>query len=367
MLLYRTTSDTSSDIPLACLSEHTFGVRALAFSHDSHWLCSLGDVHDGGFFLWSIDSKTGHMRLNSSNRCTTAESIAWMGGSVVSVGTRHVKVWRLNELSSPSKQQRFGIEAVSDGVSASPGPKIFTGRNCLLGPLKDEVFTCVAGISECSAILCTQRGAICLLDDTDRAQRLEKIGQANHGISCITVDKSSDLIWIGDKSGIINAILLPPLLQPSKVSSLPRCTLKPNSNIDFKQQHNAGIVAIGCFQNRVIAVDDRRTLFISEVKSNNDEAAVGHVVKRMPAHNAAALGAIVLQEPNKFQSNFLTYCQNGTVLFWSWNGTCQNMLDIDMAKPLPAAGSAEENELRVLRFNEKFDTLVSGDKLGYLR
>ena len=41
------------------LTEHSnFGIRSVAFSPDSRWLCSLGNINDGFIFLWSI-SKNG--------------------------------------------------------------------------------------------------------------------------------------------------------------------------------------------------------------------------------------------------------------------------------------------------------------------
>src|SRR5271169_665927 len=98
----------SSDCPLVILNEHTFGVSAVAFSPDARYLASIGAPNDGFLYVWSINTRTGAARLHSSNKCTSfIRGMVWMGGSIITVGTRHVKVWRVEDgvTSSPSKQK----------------------------------------------------------------------------------------------------------------------------------------------------------------------------------------------------------------------------------------------------------------------
>jgi WD40 repeat protein len=76
--------ESSSDHPLAILNEHTFGVRAVAFSPDSRYLASLGTMNDGFLYIWAINVKTGTTRLHSSNKCTSfIKDIAWMGNNLI--------------------------------------------------------------------------------------------------------------------------------------------------------------------------------------------------------------------------------------------------------------------------------------------
>lgn len=76
--------DTSSDTPLAILNEHTFGVRAVAFSSDQKYLASLGSPNDGFLYVWSINQRTGAPKLHSSNKCTTSiKQMIWLGNSIV--------------------------------------------------------------------------------------------------------------------------------------------------------------------------------------------------------------------------------------------------------------------------------------------
>ena len=76
--------DNSSDTPLAILNEHTFGVRAVAFSPDQRYLASLGSPNDGFLYLWSINHRTGAAKLHSSNKCTSfVKQMLWLGKSIV--------------------------------------------------------------------------------------------------------------------------------------------------------------------------------------------------------------------------------------------------------------------------------------------
>lgn len=76
--------ELSSNIPLSIITEHSFGVRSLAFSPDSQYLATLGDMNDGFLFVWAINSKTGSARLHSTNKCTsTIHDMAWVGNNLV--------------------------------------------------------------------------------------------------------------------------------------------------------------------------------------------------------------------------------------------------------------------------------------------
>ena len=76
--------DTSSDTPLVILNEHTFGVRAVAFSPDQKYLASLGTANDGFLYVWSINQRTGAAKLHSSNKCTSfIKQMIWLGSSIL--------------------------------------------------------------------------------------------------------------------------------------------------------------------------------------------------------------------------------------------------------------------------------------------
>lgn len=76
--------DGSSDVPVAILNEHTFGVKAVAFSPDGRYLASIGQPNDGFLYIWSINTRYGTAKLHSSNKCTSSiRQMIWLGNNVV--------------------------------------------------------------------------------------------------------------------------------------------------------------------------------------------------------------------------------------------------------------------------------------------
>ena len=84
MLIYSTAKDAPSDVPLSILTDHTFGVRGLAFSSDSQYLATLGDTNDGFLFVWSVSLKSGAAKLHSTNKCTSSiRDMCFMGQTLI--------------------------------------------------------------------------------------------------------------------------------------------------------------------------------------------------------------------------------------------------------------------------------------------
>lgn len=73
------------------LTEHSFGVRSLAFSSDSQYLATLGDMNDGFLFVWAINLRTGAAKLHSTNKCTSfIRDMCWMGQTLI---TYEISIW----------------------------------------------------------------------------------------------------------------------------------------------------------------------------------------------------------------------------------------------------------------------------------
>ncbi|KAL8672765.1 MAG: hypothetical protein Q9168_002791 [Polycauliona sp. 1 TL-2023] len=282
ILVFSTAPSASPDIPVACLTEHTFGVQAIAFSSDSRWLCSLGDLHDGGLFLWSMNQKTGALKLDSSNRCTTADTVAWMGTNVITVGTRHVKVWRFEQPSSPTKCRR-GLESVNDSSHASPVPKTLAGRNVLLGALKDAVFTCAVAIAEDAAVLCTHDGAVCLLDDANRSQRLCQVTKKEYSIACVTLDPSSRVVWLGGKGAEPEPLPLTSIFAARDPSLAAEKVKSPPLLGECKEREGLNICAICYTDDKLVTINTSR----EDVKLRDGSllALDGHVEQAIRGHD----------------------------------------------------------------------------------
>ena len=65
----------------------------------------------------------------------------------------------------------------------------------------DSAMTCVVGISDDKALVCTEKGDICLFDDTHC--RLMKVANAEFGVSCIAIDAEYKFAWVAGKHGNI--------------------------------------------------------------------------------------------------------------------------------------------------------------------
>ena len=306
----------------------------------------------------------GSARLYASNKCVSnVQEIVWMGNSVISVGTRHVKVWRLDQTESvsPTKSRPDLIKGLEIPPS-SAAPKAFAGRNCLLGSLIDAVFTSAVAISQDKAILCTEQGDICLLDDTDQEQRLEKVAQVDFSVFCVSVGTSRDCIIVAGSEGRIKVI---PIQDLEKFET--DLDMINNSSSTSRTTFDAGgppdILAIGSLSmGRLFTVDRNHTMCIKKAEKV-EEQDPRTILKQIDAHDTAVLGVSALQQPNKYSADFFTWASQGTALFWKLDGTCTHRLEIPLdQEATPEIGDV--NELKVLRASSSDDLFVFGDKFG---
>jgi hypothetical protein len=375
--------DLSSTIPLSIITEHSFGVRSLAFSPDSQFLASLGDMNDGFLFVWHINSKTGSARLHSTNKCTSSiHDMTWIGSSLITyvsrlilreytnctnlctsrVGTRHVKVWRISDgSSSPSKSQRAIVD--NQGTPSNSSPRALVGRNCLLGSLADSIFTCVSPLSDQEAIVCTDRGSICLLDDKECNQKLTLLASVEFGIRSIICDLPTRDIWVGDNDGIIHNFTIESLIaravRPTELAESE--TLGSSS---FQTAKGNGIVGLGLIDDYLISLDSSRTITTRKAILDQHQAPKDI----LPAHNEPVLGIGILSDRNRSYRNadFFTWSTGGQVNFWDLNGNCLDSLKISVEQ-LSTTFDEVCNELRVLRISEDMTFFVSGDRYGVVK
>ena len=296
-----------------------------------------------------------------------------MGSNVISVGTRHVKVWRLENSSSPTKARR-GVEGSTaspisrmyNGHSASPAPRTFSGRNCLLGSLQDAVFTCVIGISDELAVVCTQGGSVCLLDDSARSQRLYEMRQLAYHITCVALDRSSNLVWIGGKDVAPQAISLDVFLTARGSSPGPDNSSESDASIKVGEGGKTDTVAICSTGSKLLVVDNNHGMLIYDVLRNGGCSPETAVVQQLPAHNTTVLGVVVFPQPNRCQSDFLTYSEDGHIISWLWDGKCTKSYFVQLGPPV-AAGSMAANNLKSVRILQQHETILAGDNAGALR
>ncbi|CAI6252287.1 unnamed protein product [Periconia digitata] len=361
VLIFSLSSDTPSDTPLTSLTDHTFGVKCLAFSPDSQYLASLGSPNDGFLYIWSINSRTGAASLHSSNKCTNnINRMVWMGTSLITVGTRHVKVWRIDDPNSTPRLSK--IRQSEAPLISNSTHKTLAGRNCLLENLLDANFTSVAAITPSKAIVSTDKGILCLLDDNDGMQRLSKVMEAGNPVTSMAVDSERRLHLASNAGGLrtltvdgIADTTTSPPTSPSRVDT-PAVLLNADAST---------VQVVVSLDDYIVTVDSQRSIRLSHSSNSDDKALVGDVVQKLAAHGGPVLGVATLERPNVEHVHFCTWSVGGSILFWGRDGSCKAAIEVPLEQF--EAADIETNELRTVRPSADASFLVTGDKYGIVR
>src|SRR3569833_135341 len=345
--------DHSSDIPLVSISEHTFGVTAVAWSPDARYLASLGTATDGCLYLWKVDPRTGAAKLFQQNRCNSnVKGMIWMGGNLVTFGVRHVKVWRVEEgqAISPVKQ-KFG----GDGSVSSPQPqKTLPGRNALLGSLLEAAFRCGVDLGDGRAILCSEAGEICLLEDRGKQTKLTKLRDARFPIHCVSMRDRR--IYVGGRADQFASADLDELLDGSRDPLVDR------------SQAPRGLLAMGFLANNIVTIDSKKTIDVWDAQhvTGTDGCPTGTHIP-LPGHGDSIMGIQSLPRPNKADAAFFTWSGSGKVILWSIDGKIKSSCEV----PVEQAPTENEldpvNQLSIVRATKGGELFITADRLGILR
>ena len=356
VLLFAVTEKTSSDTPAAIISEHSFGVQAVAFSSDKRLLATLGTVNDGFLYIWEIDDKTGAVILLASNKCTNVvRHMAWMGRTLVTVGVRFVKIWRPDEQSAVST-----IPGDQTSVLSGPSHKPLAGRNSLLHGLLDETFIIVATTSDSSAFICTESGHVCLIDDSDRQQHLSQVALVKEGITAAVSTPSGDLL-VASSSGDMRLIPADEL----KRSATPATLNEPASPRSARVAASTSPLAIGLLPFAIVTVDNSHRIQLRSPLNERRETPSFSIVKTLSAHSDPVLGVRSLISADDKARGFLTWSADGAI--FGWTSTGQPAFTIQV--PLEQVRDVYDvtNELRTVSIIFCGSLLVTGDKYGVLR
>ncbi|USW46701.1 Putative quinoprotein alcohol dehydrogenase-like superfamily [Septoria linicola] len=359
--------DGSSEAPICVLSEHTFGVHALSFSSDSRFLASLGTVNDGFLYVWSIEERTGTATLHASNKCTSfINDMTWMGNSIIIAGLRIIKIWRVDpdvptevrdstRNASITPRPEFVKRASDFGNSIlSPKHRVLAGKNCLLGDLWEATFVSVTPVSSTKALICTDAGEICLLDDSEKMQSLSLAVHTGYGISAARKD-ARDMFHVYGPDSQMTSFLIPDLERRAsgKVARSP--SVSP-SQATFTY---TATVAAATLDSVVITIDSCRSIRVSI----NEGGIVGERSRNLSAHQDAVLGVLPIDSTGLPMATFCTYSGNGTVRFWTADGeTVSDAVRMPLEESSDAYGIV--NEMRTLAVLSDGTMLASGDKYG---
>ena len=361
----------SSEIPINALAEHTFGVHALAFSHDSKFLASLGTVNDGFLYIWSIDDKTGAATLHSSNKCTnTINAMTWVGRSVLTVGVRCVRFWRPGD---DTITERRGSETTSNistprqktadfGNSIlSPKHRFLPGKSSLLNELIEANFVAAVPISDDRAIVCAESGEVCVIDDCQGMQSLTSFTTTDFRISSATFDGCSSVIVSGG-TGQSKTYDLKDLEQrtPTSAKRTKRQTISPQKSLFVDANPT---IAVATFQGITVELNSSRGISLARShSSNSDKSDLSRY--QLAAHNESVLGVQQYTSEALPRAAFLTFSVNGWIQIWDVDGAVVTSLQMAVT---PSAEMYEvTNELRAVRALQKTSFLVAGDKCGML-
>ncbi|KAI0112066.1 WD domain-containing protein [Nemania sp. FL0031] len=345
--------DRSSDTPLVSISEHAYGVKAVAWSPDSKFLASLGSSNDGFLYVWKIDPRTGAAKLFQQNRCTTyIKGMIWVGNNLITLGVRHVKVWRIDEAqaTSPVKQKFIG-----DANPAAQPQKTLPGRNVLLGNMIEATFSCAAAIDDTKAIICSETGDVCLLDDFGKQMKLIHILESGFVTTCVAM--RNGLVYIGGKSGNFATLDLESLLKGS--STCIRTNIESSTGI--------GVLAMGFLKDKIVTVDAKRSIDIWNQDHIPGTSRVQSTSIPIPGGGGAVMGVGGLAQSNVTGARFYTWSQSGQVILWSTDGTIKSTFQI----PLDEAYFEEEpnliNQMVTIRATVDGKFFIAGDKLGFVK
>jgi len=344
---------------LSAISEHTFGIRFLAFSPNSNLLASLGDVNDGFLYIWSVNNRNGSYSLRASNKCTTAvKHMAWLGKNLVTAGTRHVKVWTVEATMT----QESGNKPLADQLStlSLDSPRTLSGHNCLLGSRLDKTFTAVIAIADDKAVVCSDDGDICLLENAEASARLSFVGNAGFQVYSATL-LSPSLLLVGGHNGKMRLFGLQKMLVAPENGE--QMSYDQGIQVTVGQTSNS-IVAMGFLGSEVIILDNKRTI---QTLSCDPTGTIASKVRTISAHGGTPTGSLSLSQPNQLQSAFMTWALDGNVLFWDRSGGLKHQVNITLKYEQVEEGDYS-NELRVVRLlNSECNRILSGDRQGVLR
>ncbi|KAI2471765.1 WD domain-containing protein [Annulohypoxylon bovei var. microspora] len=343
--------DNSSDTPLVSISEHGFGVKAVAWSPDSKYLASLGSANDGFLYIWKIDTKTGAAKLFQQNRCTSyIRGMIWVGNNLITLGVRHIKVWRVEEGQSisPVKQKFIG----EPNAVPQPHQKTLSGRNVLLGNMIDATFSCAAAIDDTKAIICSETGDICLFDDADKQMKLTNVLESGFATTCVAIREN--VVYLGGKSGDLATLDL-----TSFVECSPDCLRTSVGSF-------AGLFAMGFLEDNLVTVDAKRTIHVWEFDHGPEKLDLKSPIP-ISGHQDSVLGVDSLKRPNAPSADFYSWSGSGQVILWDVDGEIKSSFQVPLDEPYSEDEPDLLNQLTLVRATEGGKFFVTGDKLGVVK
>ena len=174
--------------PIGTLDIHTYGVRLLSFCPRSRYLATVGFTHDGNIHIWELRTSQGARRVASNKVTSNLTCMLWIGRKVVTIGTRHVKVWSFQDSGPPS-------QGSTDVVA------MLEGRNVILGSLVHETFIGITSYNHDQCIIMTST-SVATFNVNDPAS-LHIMSQQADPMSSMVYSHEIETLTIGFANGNI--------------------------------------------------------------------------------------------------------------------------------------------------------------------
>jgi WD40 repeat protein len=365
VLLYSTAEDAMLDTPVSIVSDHAIAVKCVAFSPDSRYLATLGNLNDGFLFVWSINPKSGALTLVSTNKCTTNIcDMTWCGQTLVTVGTRHVKLWHVGQPAKPTPSKRFKLRSTTEEV-ASTGPSTLIGRNALLGSLVDCTFTSAEAVDERTLLLGADTGHLCAIEVLEGSPDVKVLKTYPFAITSISLEPTSRRLLLGGQRGVIREEFtsIESLLKSVGSDQRPRSPRKSmrssiRQSLGLLQSETAGVLALATLTKHSVALDSDGHIHLN---SDNDEEPE----LSFACHNDLIQGVQKLP-PDCDLGAFFTWSRRGEVRFWDTGGTLLSsaVLYLDQQE---VDQDGDPNELRVVRYISNSRQFLAGDRFGVIK
>ncbi|KPI38569.1 WD repeat-containing protein 62 [Cyphellophora attinorum] len=369
VLLYSREVDASRDIPTSIVSDHTIGVRCIAFSPDGRYLATLGNLNDGFLFIWTINQRTGQLSLHAANKCTTNIcDMTWCGQALITAGTRHVKAWNVSESSVSTPTKRPHLRASIGKDALQPGVQTLIGHNALLVSLVDCTFTAIATVDTRTVLLATDAGHLCLFEP-DRSSDVQVLKVYDCGISTIAWQPSTHRIVLGGRYGLMYEDI-EPLLAALRANDgtimNTRATKKKvrssavRMSLSLHYGNSIGIAAVTCLPKHTVCLDTDGNL---QTETTDEESSRPTVT--FASHNDLILGVRRLPGGHRLGS-FYTWSRRGDIKFWNTGGDMTHSIRADPDQ-VDDAMEHDLNELRIARLVPSSDQFILGDRIGVLQ
>lgn len=223
----------------------------------------------------------------------------------------------------------------------------------------DSIFTAVSALSDTKAVICTEKGDICVTDGNEGQNRLMKVASAGFSVSCVSVDQEKATVRFGGRCGATKTM---------KLEELVTCSTPPGSPCedDFEfadnSSPNGNICAMAVVDGYVVTADSRHAIKITK----KDESMSSAPAVPYTAHCDPVMGVRLLNKPNNYDADFFTFDSAGKVLFWDLEGHCKGTFTIELEQ---AEGGGEDidNQCLIVRASACGTFFVTGDKYGVLR